>query len=85
MAEDKRYKKLVGNTAIIGLGQLGSKVLVYLLVRLYTAVMSTEEYSIASNLTETATLLIPLLSLGIGEAVFRFGMDRSFNKKDVFS
>lgn len=85
MAEDKRYKKLVGNTAIIGLGQLGSKVLVYLLVRLYTAVMSTEEYSIASNLTETATLLIPLLSLGIGEAVFRFGMDRSFHKKDVFS
>ena len=85
MAEDKRYKKLMGNTAIIGLGQLGSKVLVYLLVRLYTAVMSTEEYSIASNLTETATLLIPLLSLGIGEAVFRFGMDRSFSKKDVFS
>ncbi|MBQ8382542.1 MAG: polysaccharide biosynthesis C-terminal domain-containing protein [Clostridia bacterium] len=85
MAEDKRYKKLMGNTAVIGLGQLGSKVLVYLLVRLYTAVMSAEEYSIASNLTETATLLIPLLSLGIGEAVFRFGMDRNFNKKDVFS
>lgn len=85
MAEDKRYKKLMGNTAIIGMGQLGSKVLVYLLVRLYTAVMSSEEYSIASNLTETATLLIPLLSLGIGEAVFRFGMDRNYNKKDVFS
>ncbi len=82
---DKRYKKLMGNTAVIGLGQLGSKVLVYLLVRLYTAVMSTEEYSVASNLTETATLLIPILSLGIGEAVFRFGMDRSYQKKDVFS
>lgn len=85
MAQDKRYKKLMGNTAVIGLGQLGSKVLVYLLVRLYTAVMSAEEYSVASNLTETATLLIPLLSLGIGEAVFRFGMDRNYQKKDVFS
>ncbi len=85
MAEDKRYNKLMGNTMVIAMGQLGSKVLVYLLVRLYTAVMSQEEYSIASNLTETATLLIPLLSLGIGEAVFRFGMDRSYSKKDVFS
>lgn len=85
MAEDKRYKKLMGNTAVIGMGQLGSKILVYLLVRLYTAVMSTKEYSIASNLTETATLLIPILSLGIGEAVFRFGMDRDYQKKDVFS
>lgn len=85
MAEDKRYNKLMGNTMVIAMGQLGSKVLVYLLVRLYTAVMSQEEYSVASNLTETATLLIPLLSLGIGEAVFRFGMDRSYSKKDVFS
>ncbi len=82
---DKRYQKLMGNTAIIAMGQLGSKVLVYLLVRLYTSVMTQTEYSIASNLTETATLLIPLLSLGIGEAVFRFGMDRSYLQKDVFS
>lgn len=86
MAEDsKRYKKLAGNTAIIGIGQLGSKVLVYLLVRLYTSVMSGEEYSIASNLTETATLLLPLISLSIGDAVFRFGMDKDLNQKTVFT
>lgn len=86
MAEDsKRYKKLAGNTAIIGIGQLGSKVLVYLLVRLYTSVMSGAEYSIASNITETATLLLPLISLSIGEAVFRFGMDKDLNQKSVFT
>lgn len=86
MAEDsKRYKKLAGNTAIIGIGQLGSKVLVYLLVRLYTTVMSGAEYSIASNITETATLLLPLISLSIGEAVFRFGMDKDISKKTVFT
>lgn len=86
MAEDsKRYKKLAGNTAIIGMGQLGSKILVYLLVRLYTSVMSNAEYSIASNITETATLLLPIISLSIGEAVFRFGMDRELNQKEVFT
>ncbi len=86
MAEStKRYKKLVGNTAIIGIGQLGSKILVYLLVRLYTSVMTQSDYSIASNITETATLLIPIISLGIGDAVFRFGMDKQYSRKDVFT
>lgn len=86
MAEStKRYKKLVGNTAIIGIGQFGSKILVYLLVRLYTSVMTQSDYSIASNITETATLLIPLISLGIGDAVFRFAMDKQYDRKAVFT
>ncbi len=85
MSEKGKYRRLLNNTAIIGAGQIGSKVLVYLLVRLYTSVMSSAEYSVASNVTETATLLIPLISLGIGEAVFRFAMDKSYSKKDVFT
>ena len=85
MADRKRYHRLINNTAIIALGQIGSKVLVYLLVRLYTSVMSTAEYSVASNITETSTLLIPLISLGIAEAVFRFAMDKKYSEKDVFT
>lgn len=86
MAESStKYKKLVSNTAIIGIGQLGSKILVYLLVRLYTSVMTQSDYSIASNITETATLLIPLISLGIGDAVYRFGMDKQYERKSVFT
>ena len=85
MSGKGRYGRLVNNTAIIAAGQIGSKVLVYLLVRLYTEVMSSSEYSMASNITETSTLLIPLISLGIGEAVFRFAMDKNYSKKDVFT
>lgn len=86
MAEStKRYKKLVNNTAIMGIGQIGSKILVYLLVRLYTSVMTQSDYSIASNITETATLLIPIISLGIGDAVYCFGMDKQYSRKDVFT
>ena len=85
MAQKGKYRRLLDNTAVIAAGQIGSKVLVYLLTRLYTSVMTSSEYSVASNLTETATLLIPLISLGIGEAVFRFAMDKSYSKKDVFT
>lgn len=82
-----KYKKLVSNTAILGLGTFSSKVLVYLLMRLYTACLTTEEYSSADLLTQTATLLMPLAVCGITEAIFRFTMDRADenNKHTVFS
>lgn len=85
MSDEKKYKRLLSNTATVGIGTLGSKLLVYLLVRLYTSVLSNEEFSIASNITEMATLLIPFISLGIGEAVFRFAMDKQYRQSEVFT
>lgn len=85
MSEKTKYKKLASNTATVAVGTLGSKLLVYLLVRLYTSVLSGEEFSIASNITELATLLIPFISLGIGEAVFRFAMDKAYEEKEIFT
>ncbi|MBQ7364940.1 MAG: polysaccharide biosynthesis C-terminal domain-containing protein [Clostridia bacterium] len=85
MAQEKKYKTLLSNTATVAIGTLGSKLLVYLLVRLYTSVLSGEEYSIASNITELATLLIPFISLGIGEAVFRFTMDKTKDSREIFT
>ena len=85
MSESTKYKKLMSNTATVAVGTLGSKLLVYLLVRLYTSVLSGEEFSIASNITELATLLIPLISLGIGEAVFRFAMDKTYREGEIFT
>ncbi|MBO4972328.1 MAG: lipopolysaccharide biosynthesis protein [Clostridia bacterium] len=82
-----KYKKLVSNTAILGLGTFSSKVLVYLLMRLYTACLTTEEYSSADLLTQTATLLMPLAVCGITDAIFRFTLDRADDTKKhtVFS
>ena len=39
-----KYKKLVSNTLIFAVGTFSSKVLVFLLMPLYTRVLSTEEY-----------------------------------------
>lgn len=84
-AQEKKYNKLMTNTAIIAMGTLGSKVLVYLLVRLYTSVLTAVEYSIASNITEMAALLIPIVSFGISEAVFRFALDKKYDERSVLS
>ena len=83
--KESKYKNLLSNTAIVGIGTLGSKLLMYLLVRFYTEVLSSSQYSVASNITETAALLIPFISFGIGEAVFRFGLDKDYKRSEVFS
>ncbi len=80
-----RYKKLFSDTAILGLGTFGSKLLVFLLMPLYTALLSTAEYSTAELITSTANLLIPLACVGISNGIFRFAADRAQDKKQVFS
>ena len=80
-----KYQTLVGNTVKLGLGTFGSKVLVFLMVRFYTEHLSPADYGTADLITQTANLLIPLLSLGITDAVFRFVMDETEDAAGVFT
>ena len=69
----------------LGLGTFGSKVLVFLMVRFYTEHLSPADYGTADLITQAANLLIPLLSLGITDAVFRFVMDETEDAAGVFT
>ena len=74
-AYDKR-KKLILNTFILGIGVFASKLLVFLMMPLYTGILSPAEYSAADLISQTANLLMPLACIGITDGVFRFAMDR---------
>ena len=80
-----KYQTLAGNTVKLGLGTFGSKVLVFLMVRFYTEHLSPADYGTADLITQTANLLIPLLSLGITDAVFRFVRDETEDAAGVFT
>ena len=80
-----KYQRLISNTAILGIGTFSSKLLVFFMVGFYTACLSEAEYGIADIITQTANLMIPLLSLGIAEAVFRFALDRDEDPSRVFT
>ena len=60
-----RYKRLLSNTAILGVGTFASKLLVFMLMPLYTAVLSTSEFGVADLISQTANLINPLASVGI--------------------
>lgn len=80
-----KYKTLVSNTALISLGTFGSKLLVFLMVRFYTGYLTTAEYGTADLIQQTANLLLPIISVGITDGVFRFAIDSKADQKSVFS
>lgn len=80
-----KYKTLASNTVLISLGTFGSKLLVFLMVRFYTAYLNTEQFGTADIITQTCNLLLPIISLGITNGVFRFAIDSNHDKKSVFS
>ena len=75
-----RYKKLFSNTVILGLGTMGSKLLIFLLMPLYTALLSPAQYSTAELITTTANLLIPVACIGITNGIFRFAAESRLKK-----
>lgn len=80
-----RYKILAQNTALVSLGNFGSKLLVFLMVRFYTEWLSPSEYGMADLLTQTVNLLLPLATLGVSDAVFRFAIDRQGARARIFT
>lgn len=80
-----KYKKLVSNTMILGAGTFTSKVLVFLLMPLYTALLSADQFGVADILMQTANLVMPLAALGISDGLFRFALDADPQKrKSIF-
>ena len=80
-----RYKYLIKNIGLMTISNFGSKILSFLLVPLYTSILTTEEYGIYDIYTVTIFLLAPILSLNIVEAVMRFSLDTENDRNEIFS
>lgn len=78
-------QKLVKNTLLLLLGNFSSKLLVFLLVPLYTSAMSTAEYAISDLLTTTINLLYPVATLMISTAVMRFCLEKQKNPGELLN
>ena len=78
------YKYFTGNLALFTISNFVSKILVFLLVPFYTNVLSTADYGIADVMQTTLLLLVPALTVNMGEAALRYGIDRSDKRRDIF-
>ncbi|PNV59287.1 hypothetical protein C0033_24825 [Clostridium sp. chh4-2] len=85
MASSEKTKYLMKNTGILTVTNFSSKILIFLLVPLYTSVLSTEDYGIYELVIATIHLLFPVLTLNICDATMRFAMDKGEDKESIVS
>ena len=86
MADSKEKKRyFFKNLGMFGLATLIPKILTFLMLPLYTACLSREEYGMADLLNNTYSLLAPFLTIQVQDAVMRFSLLGHEKKEDVLS
>lgn len=71
---NQKYKRLIGDMGIFALGSLGSKLVLFLLLPVYTHVLTDSEYGVADLVFTMGDLLLPVISLAIYNGLLRFGL-----------
>lgn len=82
---NRKFSYLFKNVGYLAISNFGGKILTFLLVPIYTKYLSTGEYGTYDLYTTTATLLVPILSVCMLDAMQRFALDKDSNKYDIFT
>lgn len=84
--ENTKIKTLLSNTVVFGIGNVASKLILFFLMPLYTAILTTSDYGLGEILNSSVELLFPIVTLSIVEAVFRFSIDEDdLKRQEIFS
>lgn len=80
-------KELIKNTLIISIGKFSTQLISFLLLPLYTSLLTTSEYGAYDLLNTISIFLIPCVTLLMDEGMFRFLIDakEEHEKGEVFS
>ena len=80
MSKSKEYIK---NTAILLLGKFTTQFMSFLLIPLYTNRLATDDYGTVDLLQTYIALLIPVLTLRLDSATFRFLIDSRKKESEI--
>lgn len=80
---NSRNSYLIKNTMNFTLGNLGSKLISFFLIPLYTNALTTTEYGVVDLIATVGTVAAPVLTLNICESVMRFALDKDANKDKI--
>lgn len=80
---DSRSRDLLKNTGIIGFGTMCTKALSFLLLPLYTALLSTSDYGTLDLVTTIGGLFVPVVGIQLSQAIFRFAAEVRGNEHAV--
>ena len=80
-----KYQTLASNTIVLAIGQFGSKLLVYVMLKFYTSWLGTDGFGDVNNIINASSLLISVVTLSISEGVLRYTLDKGNDRRQVFS
>ncbi len=80
-----KYQTLAGNMVVLAIGQLSSKLLVYVMLKFYQNALGTEGYGQMGNIIYACDLLITVVSLSMSSGVLRYALEKSNDGSAVLS
>lgn len=72
-----KYQTLAGNMVVLAIGQLSSKLLVYVMLKFYQNALGTAGYGQMGNIIYACDLLITVVSLSMSSGVLRYALEKS--------
>ena len=78
----KQEKELIKNTFIIAIGKFSTQIVSFLLVSLYTAKLTTEQYGSYDLIITIITFITPFITLTLEESMFRFLIDAKSKREE---
>lgn len=78
----KQEKELIKNTFIIAIGKFSTQIVSFLLVSLYTAKLTTQEYGCYDLIITIITFITPFITLTFEESMFRFLIDAKSKREE---
>lgn len=81
--ENNRNKYLIKNTLLFTIGNLGSKLISFFLIPLYTNMLSTSQYGTVDLVATVSTVAVPILTINISESIMRFALDKDADKEEI--
>lgn len=77
-----KVKELAKNTIIISVGKISTQLVSFLLLPLYTTVLTTEEYGIVDVIVTYIQLLLPIVTCQLEQSIFRFVLEQRNNEEN---
>lgn len=72
---NRKFKNLFSDIAIFAAGNVLSKLVLFFLMPIYTSAMTSSEYGTGELIYNSVELMLPVVTLCLYEAVFRFSID----------
>lgn len=69
------HNSLMSNTIIISIGMLGTKVISFFIVPLFSKWLIVSDYGLVDLCNTLVALVVPIITVSCGEAIFRFLID----------